>query len=152
MLGTSIYSVLFYGGALIILALVAKYLFGTWRSFYMGVRNTLDNDKQMPSWITPFAKTVLAVVGLIIFFTFGWNIKQSFTTHSSKYENPSETAEKKEVQDSQLPNNQELDRTRAEQKQRSEVNPHNNVLDTFDKHMEQEHEKIQKRSEQLNNK
>jgi len=144
--GTSIYSVLFYAGMLVVLVIAVNYLVGVWRNFGKGVQKTLDESKSAPSWVTPVIKTVLVVTVLIVIFNVGWNVKQSATTHSSKYTNPAETAEKKEVKESQLPSVQEMDRTRVEQKQRSEVKPHKDALDSFDENMKKEAEKIRKRS------
>jgi predicted negative regulator of RcsB-dependent stress response len=144
--GTSVYSVLFYAGMLIVLVIAVNYLVGVWRNFGKGVQKASDDNTSVPTWVTPVVKTVLVVTALIVVFNVGWNIKQSATTHSSKYVNPAETAEKKEVQESQPPSVQEMDAARAEQKRRSEMKPHKDALDSFDENMKQEAEKIRKRS------
>jgi hypothetical protein len=144
--GTNVYSVLFYVGAFIAFVVGVNYLMNLWRSFTVSTQNATSKNEPMPSWVPPTIKTALVAGVMIVVFNLGWNMMQSVTTHSSNYQNPAEVAEKKKVQESKLPSTEEINATRINQRQRSEIKPHKDALDSFDKSMQEEAEKIQKRS------
>lgn len=143
--GTNVYSVLFYAGVAIVVVLVIAYLINMWRGFATSVQDASDKSRPVPSWTLPVIKSILVVTALIVVFNFGWNALQSVTTHSSSYQNPAEVTEKKDLQEFKLPSQKKMNTVSSKQKQYSEK-PYKNALDSFDKSMQQESEKIRKRS------
>ena len=75
-----------------------------------------------------------------------WNAMVNATTSRSDYKAPAEIQDLKKIQESQLPSPEDLDKTRAEQKQRAQSKPHKEALDSYDESMKREEEKIKQRN------
>lgn len=144
--GTNIWSVVFcFVTALVALVIVVP-LISMWRRWFKHVDVALEKNVPAPSPVGPGFVTILTVGIFIVAVTLGWNAMVNVTTSTSNYINPAEAQEHKKVQESQLPSNEELDKTRDEQRQRQQVSPHKKAIDSFDESMKREEERIKQRN------
>lgn len=145
--GTNVWSVVFIVGALIVAVFLLPPLINMWRRYVRNATKAFQKDVEPPSWSGPLLVTV-AVVGIyVVAVTLGWNAMVNVTTSTSiKYVNPAAAQEQKKVLESQLPNSEELGQVRVEQKDRQQVKPHKEALDSFDESMKREADKIRQRS------
>ena len=142
--GTNVYGPLFICVALILLSLVGWIFYEICRNYS---KYAEQNPKRRVSLF--FGHTILIlVIGTVyvVSMTLLWNILQSVTTNSSTYKSAAELREQKQVSEAQLPTKDEIDQNRLDLKQRAEVKPHENALDSFDEKMRQVDEKIRNRS------
>lgn len=144
MVGTHVYSILFFAGAGILTILAIWY--SITKIWIPTGASILHNPNDRFPIVISLIKTIVVVAILIVALTLAWNAKQSITTTMSTYETPAETREQKRVRESILPEQSEMDATRTEQKEKAETKPHQDALDSFDKNMEEEAKKIRQRS------
>lgn len=149
MFGTSVYSIVYYAIAAILVVLVTRHLIKLWTPMATSVKSAVDgnesNLKTTPV-VKPLNKTIVIVAGLIIVLTLLWNIKQHFTATTTNYQSPAEINELKKAQDSQPPTKDEADKALQEQKQRSEVKPSEDAFKNFNESMKAEEVKIKERN------
>ena len=139
--GTNVYGPLFIGAAVILLCCNIWTVCSIWKKY---VKRLNSGDK--PSVLVPSVFTIVFVTVYLSVLTLGWNSIQSVTTNSSTYKSAAELREQKQVSEAQLPTKDEMDQNRLDIKQRADVKPHENALDSFDEKMRQVDEKIRNRS------
>ena len=144
--GTNVWSVVFVLFALVVAALISGPLINMWRRFFVDYSKAIEKDVRTPSGVGPTVVTILIVGIFILAVTLGWNAMVNVTTSRSDYKAPAEIQEQKKVQESQLPSSEDLDKTRAEQKERAQSKPHKEALDSYDESMKREAEKIKQRN------
>jgi len=144
--GTNVWSMVFVIGVFAVAIGMASALINMWRRYVTHVKVALEKKVVTPSWVGPALTTLMDVGVLALAATLGWNAMVNVTTSRSDYQSPSEVQEQKKVLESQLPSNEQLDAARTEQKQRAQVKPHKEALDSFDESMAKEAEKIKQRN------
>ncbi len=144
--GTTVYSVLFFAVAIIVLILAVLYLIRVWRPAVNNIRTATRENKLVSPIVIQLIKTIVTIVVLIVVLTLGWNVMRSITTTMSDYKSPAEISEQKKIQEGQLPEKEVLDKVRTEQKERADVKPHKDAFKSFDESMKGEAEKIKQRS------
>lgn len=144
--GTNVWSPLFIAAALVVAVMGIWALIMLWRGYSKRWREADEHGTTYPSPVGPAILTIVIGVVYIVLLTLGWNVLQDVTTTMSAYRNPAETQEQKKVQEAEMPSREEMDQAKAEQRERSQAKPHEAALDNFDAHMQQEAEKIKKRS------
>ena len=144
--GTSVYSVLFYAGALLLICVAGSYLAKMlWRA-YVVLEACTKEDVPLLLLLVPIAKTIVVAVVVTVALTLAWNVKQSFTTSMSRYRSPAEISEAERGKNVTPPTKEELDNALLEQRKRSEIDPHERALQSFEERMREEAEKIRRRS------
>lgn len=144
--GTSIYSTLFYIFALVIVILAGMYLAKMWQSVLRPQTQVIAKDGEVIKFFAkPVFKTIVIIAVLSLALIIVWNLKQMLTASRSNYLSPAEITEQQKVQEAKMPEREECDKARAEQKERAEIRPHKNVLNAFDEDMNKEAEIIKQR-------
>jgi hypothetical protein len=133
--GTNVWSVCFYVAAIVVAVLGASVLLSMWNRFAKDAEKAIEKNVRPPSWAGPAVVTVLVVGVYLVAVTLGWNAMVNVTTSNSTYTAPAEVQEHKQVQESKLPTNDEMDAARSVQKTRAQDNPHQKALDSFDEKM-----------------
>lgn len=145
--GTNVWSVVFWIVALVLAAGLVQQLIVLWRRYVKDVKRALEKEVRTPSWVGPAVVTIFGIGAFALITTLGWNAIVNATTSTTvKYVNPAAAQEQKKVLESQLPSQEEIDQARAKQKERQQVRPHKEALDSFDESMKREAEKIRQRS------
>ena len=146
-MGTTLYSTIYYGAAVVVVLLAVRWLTSVWKHYSQLTNDDMSDNRalSMPA-NKPIVKTVAIVVGLIVVLVGGWNIKQSLTTNISTYQNPAELSDQKKVEESQLPTQEQMDQKRVEQKEKQDIKPQKDAFDSFDEQMKQEAQKIRDRN------
>lgn len=106
MIGTSIYSIVFYAVAAILSVLVILYLVKVWKPIFTAIKRTATDSAAIPapeSVVRPTVTTIVIIAAVAIVLTLGWNIKQRFTASMSNYQSPAEISEQEKVQESKMP-------------------------------------------------
>jgi hypothetical protein len=146
MVGTTVYSTIYYGLAVVIVLMSIRSIYRVWKPYVVTVDQALENNIQAPSLFNPIVKTVAIFVALIVILVLGWNLKQRYATGLSTYQTPAEQSEQKKVEESQLPTQQQMDQKRAEQKEKTDVKPQKDAIDSFNQDMQKEADKIKERN------
>ncbi len=144
--GTLIWSNLYWIVLLVVAVLVAWGLTKMWLAYGTKVEAAGKNTVLTPSPIGPIIATIVVVGLFAVGGVLAWNAMQDATTNVSTYENPAQNAEQKRLQQTKLPTKDEMDKARAELKERAEVKPHEKALTNFDQAMEAEAERIRQRN------
>ena len=144
--GTSVYSVLFYAGALLLVTAAACYALRVLYWGFAALEACTERDVPLSLLLVPLAKIIVVVAVVIVGLTLAWNVKQSFTTSMSQYRSPAEISEAEREKNVTPPTKEELDNARMEQRERSEIAPHERALQSFQERMREEAEKIRRRS------
>jgi hypothetical protein len=130
-----------------VVVVITRYLVVMWAGYIKDIETAVKKEVKTPSWVGPGVTTIFTIGVFALATTLGWNAMVNLTTSTTvKYVNPAAAQEQKNVSESQLPTSQELDQVRTEQKERQQVNPHKEALDSFDESMKLEAEKIRQRS------
>jgi hypothetical protein len=140
--GTTLYSTIYYGVATLVVLFAIWSLFKVWRpvSLKIGIDNTAR------TLTSPIIKTIAIVIILMIVLVLGWNTKQHFTSTLSTYQSPEEQAEQKKIEESRLPTQEEMDKKRAEQREKTDIKPQEDAFKSFDEQMKKEADKIKERN------
>ena len=144
--GTLIWSNLYWIGLLVALVLVVWGLYKMWRSYIVKVEATDKNTVLTPSPIGPIIATIVVVGLFVVGGILSWNVLQDYTTNATNYETKAETDYRAKAMETKLPGNEQLDQTKADMKDRAEVQPHQKALNDFDAAMAAEEAKIRARS------
>lgn len=139
-------SPLFFIGSLVLLLLIAAALIPMWKSFFNKLAQVERGSGDYPSWVGPAITTVVIVGLTTVGLCYGWNVMHSMTSNSSNYKSTEETSYRHQALESKMPSNEQLEKNRADVKERFETRPHQKVLDDFDAKMKIEAEKIKQRS------
>lgn len=145
-LTTTIAGPLFWIGLAVAAVFIMASLFTIWNNYAKAFTLAREADAPAPPWQRPLILTVLLVGSLVMVSTVVWNAMQSLTTNASNYTTKEEAGYRETAMKTNLPTNEQLDQTKADLKNRAEVQPHQKTLDDFDAKMAAEHAKIIERS------
>ena len=145
-MGTSVFGMIYITVAVVVAILGAWFLVSLWLKYLKAINLATENRQSLPNPIGQIIVSVISVSAYLIVVTLGWSVLQSATGNMSQYQSPAEIAEQKAVSESQLPSNDQLDATAAEQKQRAQVKPHEEALSDYEAAMERQAQKIKERS------
>lgn len=147
MYGTQIYGIVFCFGALVVLLFGGRYIWNDWHAYFVRAQLAQKTATKSPDPVPPLTRTLVMVCIFVVAVTLGWNNMLRVTTSSSDtYRSPGEISEQNAVKESHAVTPQEIDRVRAEQKERAQSAPHKEALSNFDSAMAAEAEKIKQRS------
>lgn len=145
--GTNVYSIIFYCVAALLTIGAITIGVITWRNYLQKLKKAPEKSALSPH--KPIIITILLVFGFVIVIILSWNLLQSVTTNSSTYENPAEKAEQQQISESKLPDQKTMDKVETDRRVKTEVKPHEDVINEFNQLMNKEHDKILKQSETI---